>query len=206
MADRPAATPLGHRRPIPAGEASLVAIEEIAGRAMIDLRIAPGEEQARNAAFSVLGFGLPSTPRSSSMEGDRAALWLSIDQWLIVDAPPRRQALFDGLSAALGGHFAAVTDLSDARAVVRLCGEGAGLILMKGLDPDLSQADARAGSVRRAAFAGVDAIVHIARSAPETIDIFVDRSVADHAWSWLVRAAQPGAAFTLFSRQEPPPV
>jgi len=182
-----------------------VAIDEIADRAMIDLRIAPGEEQARNAAFSVLGFGLPSAPRSSASEGDRAALWLSIDQWLIVDASNHRQALFEGLSAALDGHFAAVTDLSDARAIIRLTGQGAGLILMKGLHPDLSQAGTRAGSVRRGALAGLDAIVHVVGPAPETIDIFVDRSVADHAWSWLARAARPDAAVTPFSRQEPPP-
>ena len=55
---------------------------------MIDVRGSANDRKFMAAAKKVLGLDLPKAPRTSATWGDVKALWLSIDQWLIL-CPPK---------------------------------------------------------------------------------------------------------------------
>lgn len=201
----PATTaPLAHRTGLVAPGAAVVNISAIGERAMIDLRARPGDAAARKAFEKALGLSLPTAPRTSTTSGDITALWLSIDQWLIVAPIQDRQSHLDALTKVARRRFAMVTDLSDARAIIALQGDGAMETIMKGAAADLTRAPE--GMVRRMNFAGIAAMVHVVGTAPPTLHLYVARSMADYAWSWLAQAARPGAGLRVFVPQEPPAI
>ena len=199
-------TPLFHRAPVGAGEDSLVAMTEIVGWGIIELRIRPEDQSAHEAVRAVLGFELPCAARSSSGIGELKALWLSVDQWLIIGRLVECGARIEALKAALNGHLSSVTDLSSAYAMIRLAGAGANEIIKKGSQCNFAGNSPVAGTVSRLPLAGLPAIVHMVQSGGEMIDLYVDRSYAESAWAWLVRASRRQAEVRLFARQSTPPV
>lgn len=197
---------LAHRSDIGDYKELPVALSEVAGLAMIDLRLAPGDEEGKDAAGKAIGVPLPAKPRSSASKGNITVLWLSVDQWLVTLPIARRSALFNRLNKALSGSFALVVDVSDARAVIRLQGDGAREVLMKGGCPDLTRPGFEVGSVRRMLFAEIAAMCHFVDKQPETLDLYVFRSYADYAWEWLVQTAHPNALVHLWRPQTLQPV
>lgn len=199
-------SPLAHREPIAQGLESAIAISEIADRSMIDVRTGAGDTDAMTALEEVLGFALPTEPRTSTALNGRAALWLSIDQWLVAAPLEERSKLVTDLELAAMPHFSAITDMSDARAIIRMQGAGAREIVMKGAAVDLTRSDHSLGAVRRILFAEIAAMVHIAAIGPDILDLYIFRSYADYAWDWISKAAKPGASLRLFTAQDIPPV
>src|SRR5256885_15175681 len=57
-----------------------------------DLYVLRGGSEVRAAAESALGCGIPARACRATVEGDRAALWLGPDEWLLIapEPPPRR--------------------------------------------------------------------------------------------------------------------
>ncbi|MHA1524486.1 MAG: sarcosine oxidase subunit gamma [Alphaproteobacteria bacterium] len=196
--------PLAHRDALKAPGAAAVNISAISERAMIDLRVGPNDGAGRKAFEKALGLELPTSPRTSTAAGGITALWLSIDQWLLVVPAAQRETHRATLEKVAQRRFAVVTDLSDARAIIRLEGIGAPEIIMKGASADLTQAPQ--GTVRRMNFAGIAAMVHVVETSPPVLDFYVGRSFGDYAWEWLAQAARPGAALQLFGAQPTPAV
>jgi len=91
--------------------------------------------------------------RLSTTDGADSLLWMSPDELLLIcdDAPTRASRLAD----ALYGSFAAVADVSDARAVFDLAGPGATATLAKLMPVDF--AAMAPGEVRRSRLAQVPA-------------------------------------------------
>ncbi len=114
-----------------------VSLREITDRGMIDLRGLTSDGAFMEAARSVLGVALPTTPRTSATWGDVRVLWLSVDQWLILSTRSKAQELIASLRAALQGIHALAVDVSDMRAVIRMEGEASRAVLMKGTSLDL---------------------------------------------------------------------
>lgn len=185
---------------------SAVEISDAGPLSMIDLRLAEDDEASRKAVAKFLGFDLPDLPRTSTAKGEIHALWMSIDQWLLVAPVVQRKKQISGLSDALKSGFSAITDLSDARTVIRLKGDGGREIIMKGGAADLLADDFLPGSVRRLNLASIGAMVHLRGLEPEEIDLYVFRSYTDFALRWLEAASKPGAAIRLFGSAPPPPV
>ena len=183
-----------------------IGLGEITDLGMIDVRGDAGERAFRDAFRQAAGCGLPVEPRTSLAEGDVSVLWLSIDQWLIV-APRRRTGdMVSALRSGLRGVHALAVDVSDARTIIRLQGEGVREVLMKGAPVDLTLPEYRLGSVRRLRFGDIAAMVHIRALAPDVIDLYVFRSYARFAWDWLEATAGEAARVGLFGRQAVPPV
>ena len=72
-----------------------------------------------------------------STSGDRAALWLSPDEWLIIVPFATRAQTIDELKRALAGKHVSITDVSANRTILELSGSKAREVLAKGCGLDL---------------------------------------------------------------------
>ncbi len=179
-----------------------ISMREIAGRGMIDVRGHATDKKFMAAAKKVLGLDLPKAPRTSVSWGDVKALWLSIDQWLILCSRAKALELTAALKAELGNIHSLVVDVSDMRAVLRLEGEGVREVLLKGSSLDLLDEDYAPGTVRRMRYAEIAALLHVVE---ETVfDVYVFRSYADYAWDFILATARAPAKVTLFGAQATP--
>ena len=173
-----------------------VSLREINTRGMIDLRGLTTDRKFMAAAKEVLGFDLPKQPRTSSAFGDVKALWLSPDQWLILCARDKAPVLVMELSNATAKTHALAVDVSDMRSIIRLEGERAREVMMKGCSLDFTDEDFAAGFVRRVRFAEIAALFNIVEE--NSIDLYVFRSYANYAWDFLLKAARKGSEVQSF--------
>jgi len=181
-----------------------VSITEIVDRGMLDLRGDPDNGPFAAAVESVLGMPLPREPRTSGAAGDLSVLWLSVDQWLVQFPRKRSGDLARDLNQALGATPSLLVDMSDARTILRLEGEGVRELIMKGAPVDLTAPDFAKGTVRRLRFGELAAMVHLVGEAPDVVDLFVFRSYATFAWEWLVATGSRAAEVRLFQPQAAP--
>ncbi|GEP06814.1 sarcosine oxidase subunit gamma [Methylobacterium oxalidis] len=143
-----------------------------------------GQEAALGAILAErYGWSLPE-PGATALSGERGLVWSGPGQWLAV---AESGGALGGLPDALRG-VAAVTDQSDARAIVRVAGPRARAALAKGVTVDLHP---RAFGPGRTA---VTSIAHIGAQlwqvdAGPSYDVAVARSFAGSFWSWLMDAA-----------------
>jgi sarcosine oxidase, subunit gamma len=191
-------------REAPSGLA--VEIREITSRGMIDLRGFTTERKFMAAAKQVLGLDLPKVPRTSAAWGDIQALWLSTDQWLILCPRARAGELLAALRKALAGIHSLAVDVSDMRSIIRVEGDEARAVLLKGSSLDLLSPEYAAGTVRRLRFAEIAALLHIVSERPDAIDLYVFRSYADYAWEWFLANGRAVAAIRQFGHQTAPTV
>jgi sarcosine oxidase, subunit gamma len=189
-------SPLAHRA-APLG--LCVEVREITARGMIDVRGSASDKKFMAAAKKVLGLELPKSPRTSATWGDVKALWLSVDQWLILCAKAKADELVTALRAELGSIHSLVVDVSDMRAVLRIEGDGAREVLLKGSSLDLLGGDYTPGTVRRMRFAEIAALLHVVEDT--VFDVYVFRSYADYAWEFLLATAREPAKVKLFGDQ-----
>ena len=199
MSERYAETPLAHRE-APLGLS--IDLREITDRGMIDVRGHANDKKFMAAAKKVLGLDLPKTPRTSVSWGDVKALWLSIDQWLILCSRAKAVEWTAALKAELGNIHSLIVDVSDMRAVLRLEGEGVREVLLKGSSLDLLSDDYAAGTVRRMRYAEIAALLHVVEDT--VFDIYVFRSYADYAWDFILATARESAKVSLFGAQNAP--
>jgi sarcosine oxidase, subunit gamma len=192
-------SPLSH---VSAPQGLAIDLREITGRGMIDLRGLTSDRKFMTAVKDVLGAGLPKSPRTSVSWGDIKIFWLSIDQWLVLAPRGRVLELLGTLRKALGGIHSLAVDVSDMRAVIRVEGEGAREILMKGCSLDLLAGGYTQGTVRRMRFAEIAALLHVVED--DVFDIYVFRSYADYAWEFLLATAREPAKIRLFGKQAAP--
>ena len=181
-----------------------ISIREIAGRGMIDLRGLATDRKFTAAAKEALGLDLPKMPRTSATWGDVKALWLAPDQWLILTTAANTAPLLDALRKALGKIHSLAVDVSDMRAVIRIEGEEARNVLLKGSSLDLHADAYHAGAVRRFRFAEIAALLDVVEE--DVFDIYVFRSYAEYAWAWLQKNARKGTEVSAFGEQAAPGV
>lgn len=183
-----------------------VEIREMTGRGMIDLRGLPDDTAFMAAVKRALNLDLPTAPRTSTAWGEVQALWLSPDQWLILCPRAKTEELLTILRQALAGVHSLAVDVSDMRTIIRLEGDQARSLLLKGSSLDLVSSDYEAGTARRLRFAEIAALLHIVSTKPDVIDLYVFRSYADYAWDWLIANGRAVADVRQFGKQASPPV
>ena len=189
-------SPLAHRE---APQGLCIDLRAITDRGMIDVRGNAGDKKFMAAAKKILGLDLPKAPRTSVSWGDVKALWLSIDQWLILCSRAKAGELASALKTELGSIHSLVVDVSDMRAVLRLEGEDVREALLKGSSLDLLSEDYTPGTVRRMRFAEIAALLHVVED--DVFDVYVFRSYADYAWDFLLATARAPAKVKLFGKQ-----
>ena len=112
-----------------------VALGEVPFLTMVSVRVTPRSPAARRVA-AALGAGLPDGCGETSSAGDRTALWLGPDEWLVVSRSDDAPVVHD-LSEALGADRGAVVDVSANRTVLTLAGPAARRVLETGCPVDL---------------------------------------------------------------------
>ena len=123
---------------------------------------------------------LPSIPKGVVVN-DITVLWAGPLQWLVIS---RQADLPSRLSTDLG-HIAAVSDQSDARAVLRMEGTSVRAALAKGCPIDLHPRAFGHGVTAVTTIAGIG--VQIWRDDDgDAFHLAVARSMAGSFWSWLM--------------------
>ncbi len=175
MADPKARSALAHR----AGDlaaisaAGSVLVAEVPLLAQVGLRADPG---------SVGALAVPLVPNTVRVEGDRTALWLGPDEWLITGPPGSASAIIEELHAGLGGTHHACIDLSANRAVLDLGGPEAIDVLERGCSLDLHLSLWTTGMCAQTNLARAQVILE---QRSEATRISVRPSFADYLVDWL---------------------
>jgi sarcosine oxidase subunit gamma len=84
----------------------------------------------------VFGVAPPTKPLGSAASGQRAALWLGPDEWLLL-AEEGAASLMGDLEKALGGVFHTLVDISHRQVGIAVEGPGAARLLAAGCPLDL---------------------------------------------------------------------
>jgi sarcosine oxidase, subunit gamma len=150
----------------------------------VSLRARPDEVAALSAA---LGLSLPTTPKTSASAGQRMALWLGPDEWLVIDEGE------GGLMAALGGSgvLHSATGVSHRNTAVLVAGPGAAKTLNGGCPLDLSLKVFPVGACARTLFGKIEVVV--LRTAEDAFRVEFWRSFSDYAFGLLAEAAEDAA-------------
>jgi sarcosine oxidase subunit gamma len=147
----------------------------------------------RAALSEQLGLTLPEGPAAS--EGNVALFHVAPRRWWLVLAEDRSRDLGARLAAAVNGR-AALTELSHARAVLRLSGPASRSVLQKLCRIDLHPRALPAGRVAQTPLGQVAALVHALDDEP-SFDLYLPRSLAySGAESLIDAAAEFGVAIS----------
>lgn len=139
------------------------------------------------AAGKALGITLPTTPKTSSEKGTRAALWLGPDEWLVMDTgtkdPMADLAELQVLHSAV--------DISHRNTAILVSGEGAAAILNAGCPQDLSLRAFPAGACSRSVLGKIEVVLW--RTSEVAFRVECWRSFSDYAFTFLSDAARDTA-------------
>jgi sarcosine oxidase, subunit gamma len=166
-------------------------------RGMITLRGDLASKPLRVAASGAAGVALPV---KNSITGalDGGLCWMSPDELLLLCPRAQTTENVANIQAALGNTHALAVDVSDARAVFRVSGDGAREVLAKLCPVDLSPPAFKPGMLRRTRMAQVPVAFWMSDGA--TFHVICFRSVADYVLSVLRTAAQPHSGVGYFPR------
>lgn len=133
------------------------------------------------------GLALPLGPNTVTSRGDRRALWLGPDEWLVVGPDGKRTDFTEALEAGLAGAFGSIVDVSANRTVLEISGSKARQLLAHGIAIDL---DLRSFGLDRCAQTLLaKAQVIIERRDESAFQVYVRTSFAGYVADWLLDAA-----------------
>ncbi len=169
-----------------------IAMGERPHRGIVNLRLDPGNAEALAAFEAAFGFALPTAANTSAGDADTIALWLGPDEWWLVVPGPEPEAgpaLAEKLRAALTDHFAAVTEVGESCACIRVSGPSTRALLQKGCPLDFHPRTFAAGACAQSCLAKATVLIHLGADESVTegpiFDIYVLRSFAEYLWAWL---------------------
>lgn len=134
------------------------------------------------ALRDLIGVAPPTTPKVAKGKGN--LVWSGPGQWLLVT---ERAGEIAPIALKLAG-LAAVSDQSDARAVLRLSGPRIRDALAKGCPIDLHQRAFKTGDAAQTAISHIGVQFWQVDDAP-TYDVTVARSMIGSFWSWFDASA-----------------
>lgn len=140
--------------------------------------------EAVSALSEALALALPQKPKTSASNGQRVALWLGPDEWLVID-----EADSDLIGqAARSGALHAATDVSHRNTAILVNGPGAALALNSGCPLDLSLKAFPVGACARTLFGKIEIV--LLRTGEEAFRVECWRSFSEYAFGLLREAAE----------------
>ncbi|MGX9355625.1 sarcosine oxidase subunit gamma [Roseobacteraceae bacterium S113] len=167
----------------------LVSIREYGPQGMITLRADLSDKTVAAAVKKATGLGMPAQ-RGTITKDDKAALWMSPDELMVLCAYEDVAKVLAALKQALGAVHALAVDVSDARAVFSLKGDGLRDVLAKITPADMRASALPVGELRRTRLAQVAGAFWFV--GEEHVELICFRSVADYVFTLLSTAAAPG--------------
>lgn len=172
---------------VPASSFAGLRVELIDNATIANIAVAKGKQADLQAALrNAYGLALPSEPKRVAANGV-AVVWSGPDQWLAIAERTHGRDLETELKPRLAG-LAAVVDLSDARAILRIAGPRAREVMAKGVPVDLHPREFKPGDVAITHASHIGVIVCQIDEAP-SYDILVPRSFAASFMHWLTASA-----------------
>jgi sarcosine oxidase subunit gamma len=146
-----------------------------------------GDAAVRAATESALGVPLPAQACRAGVNGERAALWLGPDEWLLL-APAGQAGLAARIERALADLPHSLVDVSHRQVGLLVHGPQAALLLASGCPLDLELGAFPAGMCTRTMLAKAEVVLW--RIASEEFHLEVWRSFAPYVTQFLAEAAR----------------
>jgi sarcosine oxidase, subunit gamma len=178
------------RRPPPVSSGT--AVQALAPAQRCILR---GDEAVRAAAERALGLTVPASACRAAAEGERAALWLGPDEWLLIapaSAAAEPPAALAQLTAALAGLPHSLVDVSHRQCALAVSGPEAATLLAAGCPLDLHESAFPVGMCTRTMLAKAEVVLW--RTAAQSFRLEVWRSFVDYVARFLAEAARGNSA------------
>jgi sarcosine oxidase subunit gamma len=176
---------------------ALDAKQRLAPSPRLTIHVAPPASRlilrAREASVAragqALGVELPRVSCRANVAGERAALWLGPDEWLVL-MPPSDDAstMIATLRAALGDAAHAAVDVGHRQTAILVEGEAAAELLSAGCPLDLARDAFPVAMCTRTLLAKTEIVLW--RTAAASFRLEVARSFARYAWAFLAEAAR----------------
>jgi sarcosine oxidase, subunit gamma len=171
-------------------------VDELAVRGGVALLALPpasrfilrGRPNAIAAAGEAFGVALPQQACRAPAAGDRAALWLGPDEWLLLASAPDGAALRTGLERAMDGKPHSLVDVSHRQTGIEISGAGAVATLNAGCPLDLDPRVFLVGMCTRTVLAKSEIVLW--RTAPVTFHLEAWRSFAPYIRRLLEEASR----------------
>jgi sarcosine oxidase, subunit gamma len=172
-----------HGRSLASDADAAVTIASVPPRTRYIVRGRPAVAQASGAA---LGFPLPTQACRAATGGDKAALWLGPDEWLVIAPDGMADQLGPGLEQALSAIPHAIVDVSHRNTGLVVSGPHAAFVINHGCPLDLDLAAFPVGMCTRTLIGRTETVLW--RIDETTFHIEVWRSFADYLVGFLEEA------------------
>jgi sarcosine oxidase, subunit gamma len=162
----------------------------------IELAVAPPRaklvlrcrQDAAVAAGRTFGIILPREACRAAVAGNRAALWLGPDEWLLLAEEGDAEAIFGEIETALAGMHHSCVDVSHRSCGVTVRGPHAAAVINHGCPLDLSEALFPDGMCTRTVFEKAEIILW--RVEKHAYHVEVERSYAPYVWNMLIEVRE----------------
>ena len=141
------------------------------------------------AVERVLGVALPTASGERAVAGERVAIWMGPDEWLIQSTQDMAADLERGFREALGSQHYAVVDVSSGYTVIDIEGANVRAVLASGCPLDLHPLAFVEGQCAQTHF--FKAGITLCRNGDNRFQVIVRRSFAEYGCLMLLDAAQP---------------
>jgi sarcosine oxidase, subunit gamma len=164
--------------------------------AAVELSVAPPRaklvlrcrQDAAAAAGRTFGIVLPQEACRAAVAGNRAALWLGPDEWLLLAEQGDAEAIFGQIEAALAGTPHSCVDVSHRSCGFTVKGPYAAAVINHGCPLDLSQVSFPDGMCTRTLFEKAEIILW--RAEKHAYHVEIERSFAPYVWNMLVEGRE----------------
>ena len=146
-----------------------------------------GGEEVRAAAEAALSVSVPAQACRAAVAGERAALWLGPDEWLLI-APLTQSGLATGLERALSPWPHSLVDVSHRQVALVAHGAAAATLLASGCPLDLEAGAFPVGMCTRTILAKAEVVLWRLNACEFRIEVW--RSFAPYVSHYLAEAAR----------------
>jgi len=164
-----------------------VHVKDVGVKGMITIRGDLSSAKMVKAVKSAVGLGMPQM-RRIKVGAKGCVAWMSPDELMLFCNYADADAVVVKLEKALKGEHFLVVNVSDARAVFALTGEGVREVIAKGTPADMSVEGFQIGEMRRSRL-GQIAVAFWLREEGK-LELVCSRSVGQFAYEWLCNAAE----------------
>ncbi len=186
MGDLGPSLPLARRRPLTAPTAPPGAVLSLLPpESRFSFR---GDTEAARAAGEAFGAALPATPCCAAVAGERAALWLGPDEWLLIAPVGEGVEIAAAIGRVLAGQAHALVDIGHRDAGIGLAGTLAPVLLGLGCPLDLDLSAFPVDHCTRTVFSKAGIVLWRTEAMRFRID--VARSFAAYVWRLLEEAGR----------------